>query len=756
MTSATTWRGFEVLVVSPTPTHPQDHGNRKRIFEICRALQRRGAKVHFVHYPAEHDWRYDRPSRLEAAMAEQWDSYQLVAPTRPLHSPALKWTHEIDEWADPSITGYLGWACLKRRYDVAIVNYTWASFALEAIPAATYKVLDTHDVFGERRQLLESMGIEPEFFYTTRDEEARGVKRADLVWAIKDPEREYFVRDLGVADCLTMLHAEPPRDWWSGPPSNDGWLRAGVIGARNNINRRNLEQFLDIALPIFTKYMAPVKIVVAGGCSEDFERWRHPNLEVVGRVPEVDDFYRLVDVVIAPMVTSTGLKIKVAEALASGAPVIAHAHAMEGYPTSEPLHQMPSFEAMGRELVKLSFDRAPLAKLAAKSRAACANIQAAADAAIEATRTRVVAKISEKICVIAPLQALDPKSMLYDHFHSAVDYIRFTSGVEVFFVVGEAAKPNQDLLRSYDLQHHVFVDPELWFDLGALAPETWTPIRLSELLRSRGYKRAYVMADCREEILLGTGALAQAFVRHDLVEIGGGDADALVERLRKTTEVVVIGAVPDRIQRWEGESGVSEIVRAAVRRSGPFSRLATAQGEAADVLVLAPAGAVMATELANMCRRLGASVRTLDPADPATARAIIRGPEGADPLAGLSQTKLVVDLSPQTSLSIALAEAVMRQGVPCIVLPRGAEALALWRFPNALRPASVGRLLRTVADALTNDAKLASLRKAAETEIHARTANDAGWTVLWRLFTTKRTGAGAQDAQTDAAVALFG
>ena len=39
MTSATPWRHFEALVVSPTPSHPQDHGNRKRIFEICRALQ---------------------------------------------------------------------------------------------------------------------------------------------------------------------------------------------------------------------------------------------------------------------------------------------------------------------------------------------------------------------------------------------------------------------------------------------------------------------------------------------------------------------------------------------------------------------------------------------------------------------------------------------------------------------------------------------------------------------------------------------
>ena len=62
------WRGFEALVVAPTPTHPQDHGNRKRIHAICAELQRQGAHVHYVHYPAEHDWRRGRPAGPEAAM----------------------------------------------------------------------------------------------------------------------------------------------------------------------------------------------------------------------------------------------------------------------------------------------------------------------------------------------------------------------------------------------------------------------------------------------------------------------------------------------------------------------------------------------------------------------------------------------------------------------------------------------------------------------------------------------------------------
>jgi hypothetical protein len=119
------WRGFDILVVSPTPTHPQDHGNRKRIYGICAELKRQGARIHFVHYPAEHDWRHVWPVKHEQAMRDTWDSYQLVAPSRPLHTWASGEDHAVDEWADPGLAHFLAWACRVRAYDMAIINYTW-------------------------------------------------------------------------------------------------------------------------------------------------------------------------------------------------------------------------------------------------------------------------------------------------------------------------------------------------------------------------------------------------------------------------------------------------------------------------------------------------------------------------------------------------------------------------------------------------------------------------------------------------------
>ena len=175
-------------------------------------------------------------------MRADWDSYQLVIPSVPLHPAPRARTIASTNGPIPRSTITCAGPRTRRAYDAAIVNYTWMSYCLDAVDPRAFKILDAHDVFSGRRDVLRSLEIPPEFFHTTREEEAKGVARANLVWAIKPSEAAYFTRTLGAADCLTVLHADPDRNWWTRPPSSDGWLRVGVIGARNNLNRRNLER----------------------------------------------------------------------------------------------------------------------------------------------------------------------------------------------------------------------------------------------------------------------------------------------------------------------------------------------------------------------------------------------------------------------------------------------------------------------------------------------------------------------------------
>jgi glycosyltransferase involved in cell wall biosynthesis len=735
------WAGLNLLVVSPTPTHPQDHGNRKRIFEICAELKRRGARIEFVHYPGEHDWRHTWPTRRDNEMRAAWDSYQLVPPSRGLHESSRGPDHLIDEWADPSLGHFIAWACRVRAYDAVIVNYTWMSFCFEAVPKGVFRICDTHDVFGGRRALLEANGIEAEFFHTTKSEEARGLARADLVWAIKAAEESYFRDELGLANCLTMLHADPERGWWRRPPSTDGWLRAGVIGARNNVNRRNLEAFLAEALPAFEAYMAPVKILIAGGLSEHFEGYNHPNVEAIGRVAEIEDFYRGVDVVIAPMRFSTGLKIKVSEALASGAPVLAHAHAMEGYPSNEPMHQLASFREMALALATLSFDRTPLTALARRSRAVCQAIRRNVSDALDETRRQVTAGMAQTICVVAPAEALDPRSLLHDHLLQALDYLRFVAPLALYLSGRPPEKMEFDLLQRFSMRRQVFVEPELAAAMGERAPEFWTPIPLGALLDVRGYQRAYLMTDCRDDVLVSAGKLRQAIVRHDAIRVGGGDADGLIDSLRNRVDLVLVSAEPTHLRRWQKARGVSELVYAPFRRTGSFESLGRrASGPPPKpLLLLARPDDLLAESLLALAARLGWPGLALDPADPATRDALLgRGREkGRDPLARLGEARLLVDLTEDDPLADTIGEAALRIGLPRLKLQRGQAAIGQHSFDPPLKPTSILRLFTTVADCAGSPAVLEKFRQLALDEATSRFASDAGWTVLWGLMTKK-------------------
>lgn len=352
--------GAEILIVSPTPTWPLDYGNRKRIFSVCDLLKERGAIIHFLHYPSEGEWRGHYPKYAMQVMQQQWDYCYMAPPSRPLHTESEHNNHWIDEWWDSALEKEIKWLCSVNSFDAVIVNYSWLSKALEFVPRGCLKVLDTHDRFSGRGELLEKHGIKKEFFHTTQNEEFKALDRADIVWAIKHEEEAFFrnlLREHGnqYTSVKTVLHVEDRLDFkFNSPFKKNRYLTVGIIGARNNINIVNTKEFLKVALPILEKYMAPVEILLAGTMCRDLQDFTHPFVRQLGHVESLDDFYEQLDIALVPMTFSTGLKIKVGEALAYGVPLIAHKHAYEGYPVCHNWQVMESLEDIAMAIVSLA------------------------------------------------------------------------------------------------------------------------------------------------------------------------------------------------------------------------------------------------------------------------------------------------------------------------------------------------------------------------------------------------------------------
>lgn len=443
------WKDERVLVLSPTSTHPHDQGNRKRIFQVCSRLADEGARISFVHYPAEPEWRQRYPWSAARAMGAAWHQCFTVAPSREVHSQAKGRHHRIDEWWDESLGSFLHWLFASQSFDAFIVNYAWLSKAFEFVPAHVFKILDTHDRLSGRREMLEGQGGAPDFFYTTDVEEGIALRRADLVWAIKDAERAAFER-LTSKPVVTLPHIDPAWRRDRAPSDPDGCLRVGIVGARNAVNRINVTRFVDTAVSTFRKTFAPVKLVIAGSVCEALGPYSGPFVELRGRVKAMTEFYGVVDCVAVPIQFSTGLKVNAGEALAGAIPVLALGHGFDGYEASDRLHTLPTPEALAEALVELSFaPRDRLEQLGQASMRAHAKTIARIEAALTSTR-KIVSERQHGIVFAVHSLAFVPGTIFQAIMESVHEFLRSFGSVTVLVVKGSAAQvaANEQLVDS--------------------------------------------------------------------------------------------------------------------------------------------------------------------------------------------------------------------------------------------------------------------------------------------------------------------
>lgn len=332
-----------VLIVSPIPSHPQFQGNSARIFRLNRMFQLCGYQVHFLYFGME-----GLSEEQSRAMEQQWDYFYFVQPEGPAAEPSFGEYFDIDDWYDDRVSDYVDGLCQKWNFDVCVANYVWFSKVLDVLPDSTQKVIDTHDVFGDRHIVAKEAGLEPVWFYTTKELEAYALDRADLVLAIQDEEKAYF-EGITKKRVEVMGYVVPFQPLVVQKHSK---VVIGYIGSGNPFNVESLRVFQQevMAKP---ELMQQFTFLLGGTVCKAFDEMNEI-FDIIGLVDDLDDFYRRIDIAINPMVGGTGLKIKSLEALSYGKALLATEDAMVGIPSNDAYHKAKSITEMVGSLAALS------------------------------------------------------------------------------------------------------------------------------------------------------------------------------------------------------------------------------------------------------------------------------------------------------------------------------------------------------------------------------------------------------------------
>ena len=333
---------MQVLVTSPIPSHPQNHGNRARVYSLCRTLQKRGYEIHFVYGGFE-----GLEPDQEMAMRNTWDHVYVVPHDPSARKQSRRKHHMIDDWYVPQVTAITDRILKVWNIDYCLANYVWFSRWLTSVPEGIPKYLDTHDMFANRQKSLKKAGIDGSWYSTTPAEEAKAFRRADYVLAIQDSEAEKF-KKVTKQPVETLGHYLPSQFLPARKRVKGQKLRVGYLASSNPINQHSLHHFGKTLInrPQLSKLCS---FHLAGAiCTSDTAQ--NTPFEKLGFVESVASFYEDMDVILNPNLGGTGLKIKSVEALSYGKPLVATADAMVGIATVESLHQCATLDKLADAL----------------------------------------------------------------------------------------------------------------------------------------------------------------------------------------------------------------------------------------------------------------------------------------------------------------------------------------------------------------------------------------------------------------------
>src|SRR3954453_3340685 len=186
-----------VLFISPVPTDPATAGNRRRIVSLLEMLEALDCDFRFLWFAQE--------SGDTAAMQSRWGERLITTPIECRPRYASGWRRirngvyrrlfderdhplQIDAFRDERLGAPIQAAAAKFQPTCVLVAYVFWSWILDLFPPAVRKVIDTHDVMGDRHKRFRQAGVAPEWIFTTPREERRGLERADFILPIQDHE----------------------------------------------------------------------------------------------------------------------------------------------------------------------------------------------------------------------------------------------------------------------------------------------------------------------------------------------------------------------------------------------------------------------------------------------------------------------------------------------------------------------------------------------------------------------------------------
>ena len=206
---------------------------------------------------------------------------------------------------------------------LVLAEYIWMTRVLPLLGPDVIKIVDTIDVFSTKREKVLRFGIDD--LHVEPLEEAKRLRRADLIVAIQEDERRELER---LVPGKPVVTAGVDFDVTGSSHAPSG-RRVLYVASGNPMNKKGLDDFLRFAWPRIRQEVDGAELWVAGDVGASLLS-DVPGVVRLGRVPDLAPLYQDARVVINPAAAGTGVKIKTLEALGYFRPVVTWPSGVDG------------------------------------------------------------------------------------------------------------------------------------------------------------------------------------------------------------------------------------------------------------------------------------------------------------------------------------------------------------------------------------------------------------------------------------------
>jgi GT2 family glycosyltransferase/glycosyltransferase involved in cell wall biosynthesis len=325
-----------VLFVSPYPICPPVHGGGVFMYQTLRELAKL-AEVHVVELLDYARQAAENEELREFCASAEW----LVRPGGEAKGAGSMKPYAVREIAIDDLEWLIHRQIYLKRIDLLQLEYTpMSQFRgdFQRIPCALFE----HDVYfqsvargvGHFPGLTAEINARVEYLKALRYE-LRALKKFDQVQVCTPANRDYLLSFLpGLADRLkTGLRAGIDTSRYQFRPCGREPLTMLFIGSfRHDPNRVAMDWFINEVMPLILAKQPTARLVIAGSDPPPAHAWADHSgaIELLGFVDDVRECLSRYAVFVCPILSGSGVRVKLLEAFSAGIPVVSTLVGAEG------------------------------------------------------------------------------------------------------------------------------------------------------------------------------------------------------------------------------------------------------------------------------------------------------------------------------------------------------------------------------------------------------------------------------------------